>query len=170
MAELPTFGQLGRIVTFKANQGDVTIASGRPVGGEMKVPVFQYPFEVGDWVKLTGNQTVSKCAKGDPETIGQVYAYPQWKGPEPTTSKTWGDYEPQVVSIDTMAIAVRTVQLEAANTAISVGHCVKFGASTDQTFDKATVENGTRALVAAGGSSGAKIPVLFGFYGLLTRT
>lgn len=170
MAELPSFGQLGRILKFKANQGNVTIATGRPVGGEMKVPVFATPFEIGDWVKLTGDWTVSKCAATDTEAIGQVYAYPQWKGHEPTESQTWGNYEPQIVSIDTMAIAVRTVQLEAANSAISIGNCVKLGATTAQRFDKATVENGTRALVAADASSGAKIPVLLGFYGLLTRT
>lgn len=170
MAELPNFGKLGRLLTFKAKEGDVTIETGRPVGGRMDVPVFTNPLEPGDWVKLSDDWEVEKCVATDTETIGQVYNEPEWKGRQPTEDAVWGEYEPRVVTIDCMGIAVRTVTLEAANSAISVGNKVKLGATTAQTFDKATTENGTRALVAAGASSGAKIPVLFGFYGLLTVT
>jgi hypothetical protein len=170
MAELPKFGQLGPRVPFKCKEGNMTIQKINTVGGDIPGPVFASPIEDKMWVKLAGDMLIEPCAATDPECIGQAVGTPQFKGSQPTTAKTWGNYEPRRVTVELMGTAVRTVTLEALNTAISVGNCVKFGATTAQAFDKATVENGTRALVASLQHTGAKIPVLFGFYGLLTRT
>jgi hypothetical protein len=171
MAELPNQGQLGPRFTFKCNEGNVTIQTGSPVGGDVSIPVFASPIADGDWVKLTGDRLISKCAATDPETIGQVVGTPSWwNTKQPTANKTWGNYEPRRVTVECMCKAIRTVQLEAANTEVTYGMMVKLGATTAQRFDKATVENYTRVIVSGGASSGAKIPVMFGFYGNLTRT
>ncbi len=171
MAELPNQGQLGTRFTFKCKEGDVTIETGSPVGGEIQIPVFSAPIHDGDWVKLVGDRLIAPCAASDPETIGQVVGTPSyWNTNQPTADATWGHYEPRRVTVECMCKGIRTVQLEPANTAVTYGQMVKFGATTAQRFDKATVENGTRVIVGAGASSGAKIPVMFGFYGLLTRT
>ena len=168
MSEIPQYGDLGRLLPFKCKEGNVTISTGRPVGGKVDVPIFESPLEVGDWVKLSAAWEVEKCAAGDTEAIGQVFSEPEWEGNQPTSSKTWGNYTPRRATIDTMARAVRTVTLESANTAVSVGDSVKFGASTAQTFDKASTKNDTRAITSALANTGAQVAVLFGFYGLLT--
>jgi len=165
MAELPSYGDLGRKLPFKCNEGNMTIQTGSPVGGDVKVPVFANPLEDGDWVTLTDDNEVTKATKDSTELIGQVVGTPQWKGRQPTASATWGNYEPRRVTVDLLGKAVRTVQLEAANTAVAAGESIKIGATTAQRFDKASALNTTRALVGAGASSGAKIPVIFGFIG-----
>lgn len=170
MAELPKFGQLGPRIPFKCKEGNMTIQKINTVGGDIPGPVFQSPITDKMWVKLAGDWLIEPCAATDPECIGQVVGTPKFQGQQPTVAANWGSYEPRRVDVELMGTAVRTVTLEALNTAISVGNCVKFGGTTAQTYDKATVENGTRALVAALQHTGAKIPVLFGFYGLLTRT
>ena len=165
MAELPSYGKLGLQLPFKCNEGNMTIQTGSVVGGDVQVPVFANPIANGDWVTLSGDNTITKATKDSTELLGQVVGTPQWKGRQPTASKTWGNYEPRRVTVDTFGQAVRTVQLEAANTAVAAAESVKIGATTAQRFDKASALNTTRALVGAGASSGAKIPVLFGFIG-----
>jgi hypothetical protein len=170
MAEIRKFGKLGPRLTFKANEGNLTITTIDTVGGEIPGPVFATPIKDGDYVKLTGNMEVTACVATDTECIGVAVGKPQFKGQQPTVNKTWGNFTPRMVTVELMGAAVRTVTLEAANTKVDAGMMVKLGATTAQRFDKATVENGTRVLVGAAANSGAKIPVLFGFTGLLTRT
>lgn len=170
MAELPTMGKLGVRYPFKCKEGNVTIGKISQVGGDVTGPVFTAPIEDGMWVKLAGDDLIEPCAATDPETIGQVVGTPQWKGKQPTAAKTWGNYEPRMVTVDCMCKAIRTVLLEATNSAVTYGGMVKFGATTAQRFDKATVENGTRIIRGALANTGARIPVMFGCYGLLTRT
>ncbi len=168
MAELPNQGKLGPRFTFKCNEGNMTIGTISTVGGEIKGPIFASPIADGDWVKLVDDREIEACEATDPETIGQAVGTPTFYGKQPTADKTWGNYEPRRVTVECMCKAIRTVQLEALNTKVDAGEMVTFGGTTDQRFDKATVENGTRAIVGGGASSGAKIPVMFGFYGLLT--
>lgn len=165
MAELPSYGKLGVQLPFKCNEGNITMTKGSTVGGDIDVPVFANPLAEGDWVVLSADNTITKATKDSTELLGQVVGTPQWVGKQPTVSKTWGNYEPRRVTVDTFGQAVRTVTLEAANTVIAAGESVKIGATTAQRFDKASGLNTTRALVGAGASSGAKIPVLFGFIG-----
>ena len=167
MAELPNFGELGPRLTFKCYEGNVTITTGSMVGGDLDVPVFAAPITAGMYVKLKGDNLIEPCAATNTECIGQVIGTPQFKGRQPTVSKTWGNYEARRVTVELMGKAVRTVTLEAANTKVDAGNSVTFGATTAQTFDKDSTANTTRALAGAAANTGAKIPVLFGFYGAL---
>jgi hypothetical protein len=167
MAERPDYGRLGPRVPGKCKEGNVTIHTGSPVGGDVKVPVFTNPIKAGDWVKLVGDNLYEKCGAGD-SPIGRAVGTPQWKGKQPTADATWGNYEPRRVAIELMGTAVKTVTLEAANTEITAGKSVKVGATTAQRYDlfHAANLNNTRALVGAAANSAAEIPVLFGFYGV----
>lgn len=167
MAEIAKYGRLGVRLPFKCNEGNMTIVTGRTIGGDLPVPTFANPIEDGDWVKLTADWEITKCAASDTEVLGQVIGRPEFEGQQPTASKTWGNYDPRVVDVDCMAQAVRSVELEATNTEITIGNSVKPGTTTAQKFDKDATANMTKALAAAAGSSGATIPVLFGYYGAL---
>lgn len=167
MAKLYTFGKLGPVLTFKAKEGDLSIQKIRTVGGNIPGPVFTAPIEVGTYVKLVGDMEVGPCTKTDTECIGIVVDDPEFKGQQPTTAAAYGAYEQRQCGVELFGKAVRMVLLEAANTEVDFGNSVKFGTTTDQRFDKAAALNTTRVLSGAAASSGAKIPVLFGFFGAL---
>lgn len=155
----------GLVQTFDCNEGNVTIETVSGVGGDITKPKFASPIKKGDLVKITGDLTVSACAAGD-APIGIAVANPRMVE-EPTTGASFGSYTPRRVSVRLFGHELRTVPLEAANSAVSVGNNIKVGSTTAQRYDKGS--NGSTnaiALEAATASSGAKIAVLFGYYGV----
>lgn len=164
MSEIYNVGDLGVKIAMKLNEGNVTMTTVSGIGGDITEPVLASPIKKGDYVKITGDMTVTACAANDTQVLGRVESNPVWVT-KPTANKTWGNYTPRQATIDIMGKAVKTVKLEAANNAINVGDSVKPGATTAQTWDKDSTANNSVALAAASASSGAKIPVVFGFYG-----
>jgi hypothetical protein len=165
MAELRRFGRFGPRITFKCNEGNITIGTLNRATGDMEGPVFASPIADKDWVKLTGNMTISKCAASDPEVLGQVVGTPEFKGQEPVEAVNWGSYEPRRVTVELMGSKVEMVQLEANNSLIGYGDSVAVGASTAQCWDLDSTANHTYVLSGAALNAGTKIPVLFGYYG-----
>lgn len=111
MTEIAKYGQLGPRLPFKCKEGNMTIVTARPVGGDMDVPTFASPIEDGTWVKLAGNWLVEPCAASDTECIGRAVGRPQFEGKQPTASKTWGNYDPRWVTVELMGAAVRVVTM-----------------------------------------------------------
>ena len=168
MAELRRFGKFGPRITFKCKEGDMTIKTISPVGGKIKGPVFTNEIEDKMYVKLVGDMLIEPCVKTDTECLGQVIGNPKFaNGLQPTEDAVWGEYDPRQVTVECMGSRIDEVQLEAANAEIVFWNSVTFGATTNQTFDKDSTANTTRALHGATANSGGKIPVLFGFNGTL---
>lgn len=170
MAELRKFGKLGPRLTFKCNEGNLTIETIDIVGGEIPGPIFTNPIRDKMWVKLSDDMEIEPCTKTDSDVLGQVIGKPQWKGQMPTADAVWGAYEPRIVTVELMGSRVDMLQLEANNAEILAGDSVIPGATTDQTWDlsieqAAKVANQTLVLSGAAAASGAKIPVLFNYYG-----
>lgn len=125
----------------------------------------------GDYVVIyaSADRTVQKAGAGVTELLGRVIDEPAWVGNRPTTSQTSGNFQRRVATVRILGAAVFPVELEATNSAITVGKSIKPGATTASKFDlyHATNLNNTRVLQAAASSSGAKIAVVFGFTGNL---
>lgn len=167
MAKLYNYGRLGPIVPFKAKEGDLSIQTINTIGGDIPGPVFTAPLTVGMYVKLVGDMEVGPCVKTDVECIGIVADKPEFKGQQPVAAASYGSYEQRQCGVELFGKAVRMVPLEAANSKIDAGNSVKFGATTNQKFDKAAALSTNRVLSGAAATSGAVIPVLFGFFGAL---
>ena len=152
-------------------EGTCTVATGVQLeAGTGLTWTFASEIKKGDIVVLhTTDRTVKQSSTGATEVFGRVIDTPRWVGPRPTTTSTTGTYNRRIATVRVFGSGVYQVELEAANTAISVGLSVKVGASTVGKFDlyHASNLNNTRVIQAATGSSGGKIGVVFGFYGNL---
>ena len=116
----------------------------------------------GDLVKISGDEEVEKCGAGD-TPIGIAMEDYDHEGAIPTTAANWGSYENNaIVKVETFARVIKSVPLEAANSAISAGDKIKVGATTAGCFDKGTSDNNAVALQSATASKGVKIKVAFG--------
>lgn len=165
MVEKKVFGRAGPRVTFKCYEGTCTITETHGVGGNKLEPVFSAPIADKDLVNFYAEGVVRKLPTSATEIIGRVIGTPQWKGKQPTSTKTWGNYEPRIVTVECMCTFIDMVTLEPLNTAVALGHSVTPGATTAGTFDKDATANDTYALEAADSSSGDDIAVMFGFTG-----
>lgn len=162
MMELENKGKYGVSHIFNANMGDRTVKIGRDHSGRRPVVTYENEILEGDSVKLVGPETVAKCGAGD-TPIGVAMKDYAHEGALPTTSAEWGEYENNaIVSVETFARVIETVQLEPANSKITAGDKIKVGATTPQCYDKGTSTNNAVALENADASSGAKIKVAFG--------
>ena len=160
MAIIKNVGSFGVTDSFNLNEGNMTMETVSAVGGDITKPKYASKMSKGIFVKVTGDWTVSACAAGD-AFHGVLESSPKTVE-EPTESANWGSYTPRRGSINTVFRKIKTVKLEAANTAVSAGDYIKVGASTAQCFDKGTSSNAIGiALEAATASSGAKIVVGF---------
>ena len=160
--ELEQKGKYGVSHIFEAKMGNRTVSIGRDHTG--KRPVVTYANEIleGDLVKIVGPNQVEKCAAGD-TPIGVAMKDYDHEGALPKTSATWGNYDNNaIVRVETFARVIKTVQLEAANSAVSAGNKIKVGTTTPGRYDKGTSSNNAVALEDAAASSGAKIKVAFG--------
>lgn len=132
--------------------------------------VFSARLKKGDIVVLhTVDRTVIGAGTGVTEVFGKIIDTPHWVGPRPTATATTGNYNRRIATVRVFGSGVYPVELEAANSAVAINQSVKVGATTVGKFDlyHATNKNNTRAVQAGGASSGAKIGVVFGFYGSL---
>lgn len=160
MAIVKNVGSLGVTDTFNLNEGNATIETVSAVGGDITKPKYSARMSKGIFVKVTGDWTVSACTAGD-AFHGILESNPRTVK-EPTEAANWGSYTPRRGSINTIFKKIKTVQLEAANTAVSAGDYIKVGATTAQRFDKGTSSNAIGiAIEGATASSGAKIAVGF---------
>lgn len=160
MAIIKNIGSFGVTDTFNLNEGAVTIETVSGVGGDITKPKFAAGLKKGDFVKISGDFTVTKCGVGD-AYHGILVSNPKMVE-EPTTGGNFGTYTPRIASVELDGKKMKTVKLEAANSAITAGDYIKVGATTAQCFDKGTSSNAVGiALESATASSGAKIAVLF---------
>lgn len=162
--ELENKGAFGVTHIFKAKQGNRTAGTQYNGMGKTKGVTYASPIQKGDWVKLSGDEEVVKCSAGDNTAIGIAMDDFYHVGAIPTTSANWGSYDNNCyVKVETFGRKIKTVQLEAANSAVSVGNYIKVGTTTYNRFDKDSNATNAIALEAATASSGARIKVLFGF-------
>ena len=160
MAIIKNVGTFGVTDTFNLNEGNMTIETVSGVGGDISKPKYASRMTKGTFVKITGDGTVSACAAGD--AFHGILESNPITVKEPTEAANWGSYTPRRGSINTIFKKIKTVQLEAANTAVSAGDYIKVGATTAQRFDKGTSSNAIGiAIEGATASSGAKIAVGF---------
>lgn len=132
--------------------------------------VFSARLRKGDIVVLhTVDRTVIGAGTGVTEIFGKIIDTPRFNGPRPVSTQTTGNYDRRIATVRVFGSGVYPVELEAINTAVAIGQSVKVGASTVGKFDlfHATNKNNTRAIQVGGASSGAKIGIVFGFYGSL---
>lgn len=162
------YGEFGPVIEGIAKEGNVTLETTHGIGGNVTAPKVASPIEKGMAVKLAGWDATENapifeaCSAGDAH-IGYAYNDPSFEV-EPTASASYGSYKSRKFSVELRGHCVKTVPLEAANSAVSVGNYIKPGASTANKYDKDTNATTAIALQPADASSGAKIDVLFGFY------
>ena len=162
MMELENKGSYGVSHIFNANMGDRTVKLGRDHSGRRPVVTYENEIEEGDLVKIVGPETVAKCGAGD-TPIGIAMKDYDHEGALPTTSAAWGEYDNNaIISVETFARVIETVQLEPANSKITAGDKIKIGTTTPGCYDKGAASNNAVALEDAAASSGAKIKVAFG--------
>lgn len=157
-------GKFGVTHVFKAKQGNRTAATIRDGAGKRKGVTYASEIEKGDWVKISGDNEVTKCSAGDTNAIGIAMNDYYHVGTIPTTSANWGSYTNNCyVQVETFGRVIKTVQLEASNSAVTAGNYIKVGSTTYNRFDKDSNATHAIALEGATASSGARIEVLFGF-------
>lgn len=162
MMELEKKGKYGVTHIFEANMGNRTIETIRDYRGKATGPKYANEIKQGDRVKITGPNQVAKCGAGD-TPIGVAMADYDHEGPLPKTPGTWGSYDNNAyVRVETFARVIETVQLEAANTAVTAGDHIKVGTTTPGRYDKGSSSNNAIALESAAANSGALIKVAFG--------
>lgn len=162
MAEIEHKGSFGVTHMFHAKMGNRTINTIRDHSGKRTGPVYANEIHKGDFVKITGDEEVAKCGPGD-TPIGIAVDDYDHEGKIPTTSANWGDYDNNaIVEVETFAKVIKSVPLEAANSAITAGDKIKVGTTTAGCFDKGTSSNNAVALQSATASKGGKIKVAFG--------
>ena len=172
MAERRVFGKYGPRLTFKCNEGNMTIVTIDTVQGEIPGPTFADPVENGMYVTLDGDMQIAPYdGAADTVMLGKVVGKPQFKGQQPTESANWGDYEPRIVTVEVMGSKVDMVKLANNSKAIVAGQSVTPDAVEPQAWKlnesavPAAEANNTLALVGAEADSEDIIPVLFNWYG-----
>ena len=154
-------GSFGVTAAFPVKEGNLTIVTTQGVGGEIKRPSLASPVSKGLGLKVAGNFLFAPVTAGD-VPIGFAEADPVDWAVEPKADKTDGNYERRYCSINFRGWAIKTVPLEAANSAVTAGDYIKVGATTAGKYDKGTSSNGIAiALEGASASSGDSIAVLF---------
>ena len=161
MSEIYDAGSFGVTHAFKVKEGNLTITTTQGVGGDVKRPSLASPVTKGMGLKIAGDFLFAPVSAGD-VPIGFAAADPVDWAVEPKESANDGSYERRYCSIEFRGWKIKTVPLEAGNSAVTAGDYIKVGATTADRFDKGTSSNGIAlALEGASASSGASIAVLF---------
>jgi len=162
MVEKYDVGKFGPIQAFKVKEGNLTMTTTQGVGGDITRPKVAAPVVEGDPVKIAGDLLFEKCSAGD-APIAYAHANPMDWDVEPTADANDGNYPRRYCSLEFIGKKIKTVKLEAANSAITAGNYIKVGATTVGCFDKNSNASGAVgiALESASASSGAEIAVLF---------
>ena len=160
--ELENKGSYGVTHIFEAKQGNRTISTIVDGTGKHTGPAYANEIHKGDRVKISGPNQVEKCGAGD-AAFGIAIADYDHEGAVPKTAANWGSYTNNCyVRVQTVARVIKTVQLEAANSAVTAGNYIKVGTTTADCYDKSSSATDMIALESATASSGAKIKVAFG--------
>ena len=162
MTEKYDVGKFGPIQAFKVKEGNLTMTTTQGVGGDIVRPSLASPIVEGDPVKIAGDLLFVKCSAGD-IPIAYAHANPNDWEVEPTANANDGDYPRRYCALEFVGRKIKTVKLEAANSAVTAGNYIKVGATTVGCYDKnANATNAVGiALEGASASSGAEIAVLF---------
>ena len=160
--ELENKGSYGVVHIFEAKQGNRTISTIVDGTGKHTGPAYANEIHQGDRVKITGPNQVEKCAAGD-AAIGIAFADYEHEGAVPKTAANWGSYTNNCyVRVEVGARVIKTVPLEATNSAVSAGNYIKVGTTTPGCYDKSSSATDAIALEDAAANSGAMIQVAFG--------
>lgn len=160
--ELENKGKFGVTHIFEAKQGNRTISTIVDGTGKHTGPAYANEIHKGDRVKISGPNQVEKCGAGD-AAFGIATADYDHEGAVPKTAANWGSYTNNCyVRIQTGARVIKTVQLEASNSAVTAGNYIKVGTTTANCYDKSSSATDMIALENATANSGAKIKVAFG--------
>lgn len=155
-------GGYGVVHIFEAKQGNRTIETVVDGTGKHTGPRYANEIKQGDRVKISGPNQVEKAAAGD-AAIGIAFADYDHEGAIPKSAANWGSYTNNCyVRVETGARVIKTVKLEAANSAVSAGNYIKVGTTTPGCYDKSSSATDAIALEDASASSGAMIKVAFG--------
>ena len=162
MVEKYDVGKFGPIQAFKVKEGNLTMTTTQGVGGDITRPQVASPILEGDPVKIAGDLLFEKCSAGD-APIAYAHANPMDWDVEPTANANDGDYTRRYCSLEFIGKKIKTVKLEAGNSAVTAGNYIKIGATTVGRYDKNANASGAVgiALEGASASSGAEIAVLF---------
>lgn len=133
--------------------------------GQKTVKIFESPLKKGDYVALDTTQdlTVKKAGASD-EVIGVLKDSPSWNGDRPKGEAEAGEYTKRIATVTLFGNYIKELPLATDNTAIAVGDSVELEA--ENTFDKASTPNNTRALRKVEALAGGTVPVIMGFYGV----
>ena len=160
--ELENKGGYGVTHIFEAKQGNRTIDTVVDGTGKHTGPKYANEIKQGDRVKISGPNQVEKAGAGD-AAIGIAMADYDHEGAIPKTAANWGSYTNNCyVRVETGARVIKSVKLEAANSAVSAGNYIKVGTTTPGCYDKSSGATDAIALEDATASSGAMIKVAFG--------
>lgn len=160
--ELENKGKFGVTHMFEAKMGNRTIQTIRDHSGKRTGPAYANEILKGDRVKISGPNQVEKCAAGD-AAIGIAMDDYDHEGAIPKTAANWGSYDNNAfVRVETGARVIKSVTLEAGNSAITAGNYIKIGTTTPGCYDKSSSATDAIALENASANSGAKIKVAFG--------
>jgi len=158
------YGETGPSITFKALEGNVTIAEVQTPGGAFGGAVFTKQIKAGDLVTVAGPMSVKKAESGDTAPlIGVAVTEPYFKGKAPTGDANQGEYEPRRVTVQLFAAAVRMITLTSGNSAITPGDYLEPTSTNPQVFNKASANTRIIALESAAASSGATIAAAIGY-------
>ena len=161
MSDKYDVGSFGVTFAFPVKEGNLTIVTTQGVGGDVKRPSLASPVTKGTGLKIAGDLLFAPCAAGD-VPVGFAAADPVDWAVEPKESANDGSYERRYCSIEFRGTKIKTVKLEAANSAVTAGDYIKVGATTAGCYDKGTSSNGIAlALESAAANKGAEIAVLF---------
>ena len=166
------FGDRTLTITFQALEGNATGTTISGPRGDVTGVTYASPIAEGDFVKLSTNCTwgVEICAAGDTSIIGIAQHEPIGPVNATTTEANMITNKTlRTVVVEVFGTMTREVPLEAANTVCAIGSYLTAGATTRNTVDViGTGYTTTLALADAAASSGDTIPVLWGWFGLMT--
>lgn len=162
MMELENKGEYGVTHIFEAKQGNMSINTIIDATGKHTGPTYANEIHQGDRVKISGPNQVEKAGAGE-AAIGIAIADYQHEGAVPKTAANWGSYTNNCyVRVEVGARIIKSVKLEAANSAVTAGNYIKVGTTTAGCYDKSSGATDAIALESADASSGAIIKVAFG--------
>ena len=143
--EIYNVGDLGVAITFKANEGTVSIVTTAGIGGSKTEPALTAAIKKGDWVSLSEDLEVVKATTGF--VIGRAKANPRDWVKEPATgysadqARTAG-YQREVV-VETVFKKIITLPA-VSSSGITFGMFLERN-SSDKTKVNKTADSGTTA-------------------------
>lgn len=166
------FGDKTLTITFQALEGNATGTTISGPRGDVTGVTYASPIAEGDFVKLSTNCSwgVEICAAGDMEVLGIAQHEPIGPLNETMTEANMITNKVlRTVVVEVFGTMTREVALEGANTICAIGDFLTSGATTRNCVDVIGAGYTTTiALADAAAASGDTIPVLYGWFGLMS--